>query len=366
MNNIKHLRGIKFKKAIHPALLKTMSGRCQPDFNVEGRFPLESVCLVVANHYCIKDVPTLAKALEKHFCLLVSDEDKHSIDGLALNLHGVRWIHRTDKNDRHNAEKDIVDTLIQGYDFGMYPGATWCLSPNQLIEPYNYGCIRIALKSKRPILPVSTFFTENGSYTIINNLFYPTSDLEDSVDKLRDIMAANICSIMEMIYKNNPNSMCIDVDGKPYYCESRVDIPDDYWEEEVKKRYMEYKRAAKDVKGVRNFESQFIFTPNTDAHRYFQLFNSVIRLKPDGLGITRISSEKDGHMGKTFGEYSDKDHFGFGYNEEVLFEQLARLEKDIFEANIDRLVSMALQKVAESCLETVKELEGTAALELRM
>ena len=71
--------------------------------------------------------------------------------------------------------------------------------------------------------------------------------------------------------------------------------------------------------GVRNFESQFIFTPKTDDHQFFQTFNSVV--KDDNEireSVSRISSEKSGYSGSTFGEENKKSSFGYGYNEHVL------------------------------------------------
>ena len=112
------------------------------------------------------------------------------------------------------------------------------------------------------------------------------------------------------------------IDGKEYYYESRDNIDDNYWNDYVDKKYSVYKRANSDKLGVREFESQFIFTPKGDAYEFFQEFNSVIKQDGNKIRVRRISSERNGYMEDTFGEGLEKDHFGYGYNEKVLKRKL--------------------------------------------
>lgn len=313
----------KFKEILHPLLIKAMSSKTTGKLDVEGEFPQEGNYLIVANHACIEDIPTLGQAVKKHFYLLVSDEDQKTIDGLALNLNGVEWVHRTDNESRKKVYANIVEILKRGKNFAMYPEATWNLSPNQLMMPMNYGCIRIALESGKQILPVVTFFSKEKRYTKIGTPYTPKEDLIESISELRDIMATMMYNLMEKYqeesYCINPNVSCDIVAGEKYYYESREKLIQGEWDKNIFDRYSAYERAKTDMAGVRKFESQFIFTPKDEAHQFFQEFNSVIYNDENGNKVVkRISSEKDGYYGLTFGEEENKDSFGFGYNEEVL------------------------------------------------
>lgn len=329
MDNIKAIRYSNFKKVIHPLLLKVLTAKVTGKLNSEGEFPKDGNYLIVANHFCIEDIPTLGQAVNEHFYLLVSDEDKNTIDGLGLTLNGTEWVHRLDKNSRKISSNNAEAILKQKKNFAMYPEATWNLSPNLLMLPMNYGCIRIALNSNVPIIPVITLFNKESRHTIIGDPFYPTSNLVDSVNKLRDIMASMIYEEMlkenEMEYKKGNTNICHKViEGKDYYYEERKTLDSNYWNNNVDSRYEAYKRARKDKSGVREFESQFIFTPKTDDYNFFQTFNSVIRKDEDKVYIKRISSEKNGYY-EPFTKYSDFDEmFGYGYNEKVLKNNIGK------------------------------------------
>ena len=316
------IKNLKFKRAIHPYLLKVLTSKVTGKLKVDGEFPTDEACLIVANHLCIEDIPTLAQAVKEHFYLLVSDEDQKTIDGLGLSLNGVRWVHRTDKKSRKEAAEEISEYLKQGINFAMYPEATWNLSPNQLILPLNYGCIRTALAANVPIVPVVTFFDGKGRHTIIGEKYYPTADLKESISDLRDRMATMVYTEIEENMrenKNNGNVRSMVIDGAEYLYEERKNLKEGYWQEHIEELYDKYGRARADKSGVREFESQFIFTPKTDNHAFFQEFNSRIRYDANGKPlIKRISSEKNGYTGTGIDTIDYQDFFGYGYNETFL------------------------------------------------
>lgn len=316
------LKNYKIKELIHPLLMKVLTSKVTGELKVEGSLPKEGNYLIVANHMCIEDIPTLAQALNKHFYLLVSDEDKGTIDGLGLELNGVIWVHRTNKESRQNASKDIVEVLKNGKNFAMYPEATWNLSPNLLILPMNYGCIRIALEANVPIVPVVSFFDSDSRHTIIGEKFYPSNDLTTSISDLRDVMATMVFNEIEQRYKNNKENSNVYsniIDGVEHYYEKREDIDRDYWEEYFNNLYNSYGRAKNDKSGVREFESSFIFTLNNDSYNYFQVFNSSIKYIDGKMIIKRISSEFNGYNDSEY-----KENFGYGYNEKVLKKELKK------------------------------------------
>lgn len=319
---------MKIQEFIHPIVLKLFTMKTNGELIVDGKFPDKGTFLIVANHQCIQDIPQLGQAVGEHFYLLVSDEDKYTIDGLGLTLNGVKWVHRTDKGSRQRSASEMENVLKIGKHFAMYPEATWNLSPNLLMLPMNYGCIRTALNVGVPIIPVVTLFSENERHTKIGEVFCPTDDLEESIDLLRDMMASMFYEeIFEYYERNYSKDSRIHFDvfnGEVSYFEKRNELSDNYWQNYVGWLYDQYGRAKKDKSGVREFESQFIFTPKNDDYSYFQMFNSVIRDTEDGIRIKRISSERNGYDGTTFDEIDYKEYFGLGYNEHVLKKQLKK------------------------------------------
>lgn len=314
----------KLRKMIHPFLVNAMSSKTTGELVVTGEFPKNQNYLIVANHFCIEDIPTLGQAVKEHFYLLVSDEDKNTFDGLGLMLNGVEWVHRLDKKSRIKASNNAVEILKSGKNFAMYPEATWNLSPNELMLPMNYGCIRIALEAGVPIIPVVSFFEDNVRRTKIGEPYYPTDDLEKSIDELRDIMATMVFNHIYSYYESNSdrsNIYCEENNGVKEYYEKRDEMDESCWDKNISDRYDKYKRARKDKDGVREFESQFIFTPKTDDYSYFQTFNSIVKEDEDGLSIKRISSENNG-IDPSEVEY--RKFFGYCYNEKVLKKSIKK------------------------------------------
>lgn len=305
-------------KILHKLLLNQMKRMTTGKLVVEGEVPKDKPVLIVANHLCVEDIPTLGQAVSKYFYMLVSDEDKYTINGLGLTLHGVYWISRLNKKSRQRAVKKAVQILKKGENFAMYPEATWNLSPNLLMLPMNFGCIRIAKEAGVPIVPVVSMFTENNRYSIIGDEFYPTDNLVESINQLRDIMATLVYKEIEKSIQsseNKDNVFCMMIDGEKYFYEKRSNINEEYWEKYVTQKYNAYSRSAKNKNGVRKYESQFIFVPKVEAHQFFQTFNSVTKQLPDGRCLyRRITSERNGYIGnkEQFSEF-----FGYGYNEYI-------------------------------------------------
>lgn len=285
---------MKFGKIIHPVVLDQMKHMATCELSIHGEMRKGPV-LIVANHACVEDIPTLGQAVKNYFYLLVSDEDKYTLNGLAMSLHGVYWVSRLKKKSRARAGTKAVEILKSGENFAMYPEATWNLSPNSLMLPMNYGCIRIALEAGSPIVPVVSFWGETQRHASIGEPFYPTEDLTASIDQLRDAMAT-------MMFDH------ICREGK---LTRRIDLTPGYWQTHIDSLYDAYARCRKNKSATRRYESQFIFQPKGDAHQFFLTFNSITRVGANGKRqCRRISSERNGYDDEDFSEF-----FGFGYNE---------------------------------------------------
>lgn len=314
-SNIKGSRvGIQIRRCLHPLVYKLFFLLKVRNFNVKSDFDGKDPVLFVGNHLCIDDIPTLAIAVKKHTFVLVSDEDKYTLSGLALEINGVVWIKRVNKESRLNASHKVCQLLEQGHCVTMFPESTWNLSPNRLILPLNWGCIKIALQSQVSIVPVVTLFKQDTSYTHVGVPYIPSNDVKKSVVELRDIMATMQYNLIQQYYRDHqdkPNIYSMVVDGEVYFYEKLSEIQANYWSENIQKRYSKYKRSKKHPLSVRIYESQFIFDGKGETYDFFKIWNSTIRFDKQGnILIKRITSEKGGYCDPDYSET-----FGCGYNE---------------------------------------------------
>ena len=192
---------------------------------------------------------------------MVSDEDRYTFDGLALELNGVVWTNRMNKSERVRAKNDLIQHLKLGHNILMYPEATWNLSPNLPMLSMNYGCISISLETGIPILPIYFHFKDDVCKVKINEPFYPTVDKVQSISQLRDIMATSAWKFYEhedITFRSEFNMNC--------------------WEDNITKRYSNYSRSRKDPVGVRQFEAQCIYRPKgqVEHEEAFSHLNTII------------------------------------------------------------------------------------------
>ena len=238
----------RFVEIIHPLIFKVFSGVQKYNLKIDGAVPEKGNYIYIANHFCVNDIPTAAQVIQKHVFALVSDEDRHKLDGLFLELNGVIWTSRTDKIMRMKSRDEVVWHLKRGENVLMYPEATWNNSPNLLMLPMNYGCVTISQETAVPIIPLYLFFHKesNTCYVKIHKPFVPFDDRVESINKLRDIMATTAFNYME---KYNASTR------------AKMVVENFDWDNEVRLRLLEYRRSRKNPDDVRKTEEQYIFKP---------------------------------------------------------------------------------------------------------
>ena len=249
-------------KAIHPMIIKILAASRSYDLQIEGTIPYAKPCIFIANHYCVHDIPTACEVIGKHTYVLVSDEDKNTLNGLALSINGIIWVHRLDKEDRKPAHDDMLSHLKAGYNLLIYPEATWNLTAELPMLPMNWGVIRISKEASVPICPIYVVFTEKVCHARIGELFTPNGNDADGIRILRDRMATLFWDILE----KQPIGR-------------RANIPPNEQERSIAARYNEYARARKDPAGVRAYESQFIFTPKGQVTSE-EAFSDLANIEP--------------------------------------------------------------------------------------
>lgn len=261
---ISNLRSTIFHptRNIRILVIKALSLRRNFKLEVIGEIPKKQQFIFIANHYCIDDIPTVGEVIGSHVYALVSDEDRGTLNGLALDLNGVVWTNRLDKAERKRSKDALVRHLKLGHSILMYPEATWNLSPNLPMLPMNYGCISISLETGVPILPIFLQFNDDVCRVEISKPFYPSEDKIVSIGELRDIMATSAWKFWE-------KDACL----------ARTGLDMNLWEDNIAKRYAKYDRARKDPAGVRKFEAQFIYRSKGQAS-YEEAFSHLGDLVP--------------------------------------------------------------------------------------
>lgn len=76
-----------------------------------------------------------------------------------LNVNGVIFIDRDDKDSRFLAKIEIQKALAKRKSVNMYPEATWNCSPSKLHLPFYIGMIDIAKRMGVPVIPVVQEYT---------------------------------------------------------------------------------------------------------------------------------------------------------------------------------------------------------------
>lgn len=238
----------RFNEIIHSLMFKAFSIVQKYNLKIDGAVPEKGNYIYIANHFCVNDIPTAAQVIQKHVFALVSDEDRHKLDGLFLELNGVIWTSRTDKSMRRKSRDEVVWHLKRGENVLMYPEATWNNSPNLLMLPMNYGCVTISQETAVPIIPLYLFFHKesNTCYVKIHKPFAPFDDRVESINKLRDIMATTAFNYME---KYNASTR------------AKMVVENFDWDNEVRLKLQEYRRSRENPDDVRKTEEQYIFKP---------------------------------------------------------------------------------------------------------
>lgn len=225
----KEFAGEKLRRFIHPLVCKILSIQRKFRLEVSGEISNEQPLLFVANHYGIDDIPTVGEVIGRHIYPLVSDEDKGTLNGLALDINGVVWTNRLNKETRRRSSKEeLVRHLRLGHSVLMSPEATWNLSPNLPMLPMNYGCITIALETNTPVVPIYLHFTKDMCRVKINEPFYPNTDKIAAIQEVRDIMASSAWDFWEQ---------------EPML--SRTDLDKNLWKNNIWNRCQKYNRSKK-------------------------------------------------------------------------------------------------------------------------
>ena len=103
------------------------------------------------------DIEVCSQLLKKHYYLLSGDfENLHgTFEGTFLELNGIIFLNKYDKEDKTRSKEVSVETLKKGGNIMWFPEGIWNLSPNQPVLPLPFGIIEVAIKADAVIVPVA-------------------------------------------------------------------------------------------------------------------------------------------------------------------------------------------------------------------
>ena len=144
------------------------------------------------------DIEISAQILKKHFYLLSGDFDNvhGNLDGFFLELHGIIYLDKFNKEDTKNAKEKAIKILNKKGNIMWFVEGTWNLSKNLPVLPLPFGIIEVAQKSGALILPVALEQYDKNIYVNFGELIEVANNINDeisyklsAIEKLRDQMA---------------------------------------------------------------------------------------------------------------------------------------------------------------------------------
>ncbi len=223
--------------------------------------------IYVANHRGIEDILTALRIIKKHCYVLVSDNDRYNINGLALRFNGVIWIDRADRTDRRRAYSDLVRHLKAGHSVLMYPEAAWNFTPGVPVLPCFSGAIRASAETGVPIVPMYLDFDGGECRAMLGEAYQVDQYCGEQSE--RELTEDMRCRMISLFYDI--------LDQKPLV--SRTSIAPDHHERDVLARCRAYSVAKKDPDAYIRNESRFLYVPK-DLVTPSEAFAHLAELSP--------------------------------------------------------------------------------------
>lgn len=174
----------RFRKIVHPLILKMMSRR---SFTIEVLSPLsyqQGNKIFVMNHSSSHDAPIACEVIKEHFYVLVGKQPLEILDRLFFWLNGVVYIDRKSKHSKKHGFDKMLKILNAGNNILIYPEGTWNITPSKPMLPLNWGVIELALKTGVPIIPLIAEYYADCCLVKFGEPIY----LDEKMDKKKGIV----------------------------------------------------------------------------------------------------------------------------------------------------------------------------------
>lgn len=284
-NNNEPIKGIKWRKRLHPLLLSVV--------RINRLISREKLCIVndqhintgkpviyACTHIGWKDVERVFEAIKDHAYLFWGDprELYRRIEGFLLYLNGDICCDTSDKNDRYIGKETCIRLLQQGCSLLIYPEGAWNIIENQVVMPLYPGTVEMAICADTEIVPIAIEQYDRYCYVNIgknvNMQGIPISQKQEATYQLRDIL----CTLKWEIWEKH---------GKA----SRKDISDNHIKEFLEKfeAQMDDVYTLEDVRSTR-YHSKI--TSPEEAFAFVRYLNPSLRNAFLFRGISQWIGEK--------------------------------------------------------------------------
>lgn len=191
----------KFRKRLHPLLLKGVNGRIDIPIKMINSMPeIQGNKLFAINHSCVLDGPVSSKVIGEHFYFLVGKQSLDLIDRIFFLLNGVVYVDRKSKKNKKKSLQKMIKLLRKGKSLLICPEGTWNLTPSKPMIPMNWGIIDLAKQTHVPIVPLVMEYHTDCCYAKFGAPIYISEEMDKKVgiEQLEKAMATLKWDIWEM------------------------------------------------------------------------------------------------------------------------------------------------------------------------
>lgn len=191
----------KFRKRLHPLLLKGVEGRIDIPIKMLNSMPeIQGNKLFAINHSCVLDGPVSSKVIGEHFYFLVGKQALDIIDRIFFLLNGVVYVDRKSKKNKKKSLDKMLKLLREGKSLLICPEGTWNLTPSKPMIPMNWGIIELSKQTKVPIIPLVMEYHTDCCYTKFGEPIYITDEMnkQEGIELLEEEMSSLKWDIWEM------------------------------------------------------------------------------------------------------------------------------------------------------------------------
>lgn len=156
-------KGILIREKLNILIKKILKRILKYEVYVDGYENIPSSPVIYASsHQDFNDITNSIFAYPEHFITLNAVNIKLPLK-ILLELNGVIWIDRTDKQSRTDAKIEMEKAIAKGKSINLYPEATWNCTPSKLHLPFYIGMIDMARRMGVPVIPVVQEYTYDES-----------------------------------------------------------------------------------------------------------------------------------------------------------------------------------------------------------
>ena len=197
------IMGKNLKEIIHPALLAGLKVVERTNVVYTNEMDLRGYSgplIYSPNHSNVHDFPMICRIVGEHVYVLVgNDIDNGFFNTFMLNLNGVIFVNRKDKESCRQAKEKIINLLLDNKRVVMFPEGSWNLDCVKLIHDFKWGIIDIAKRAGVPIMPIGMKYNMGDScYVRFGDLLFVAKD-DDLLEKKEELHAAMSTLVWDII-----------------------------------------------------------------------------------------------------------------------------------------------------------------------